>query len=88
MVVAGLLRHFFFHQPARGLKIQHENLCLQQRGLHPLTFAGDIALEQRGQDADRTEQPGCEVCDRNADPHRALAGAPVIDINPPMPWAI
>ena len=45
MVVAGLLRHVLFHQPARGLEIQHENLRLQQRGLHPLAFAGDLALQ-------------------------------------------
>ena len=73
MVVAGLLGHVLFHQPARGLEIQHEDLRLQQRGLHPLAFAGDLALQQRGEDAHGAEQPGGEVGDGNADPHRALA---------------
>jgi len=73
MVVAGLLRNVLFHQPARGLEVQHEDLCLQQRGLHPLTFAGDIALQKRREDADRAKQPGGEVGHGNADPHRTLA---------------
>ena len=33
-----------------------------------------LALEQRDQDAERAEQAGGEVGDRDADPHRALAG--------------
>ncbi len=73
MVVAGLLGDILFHQPARGLEIQHEDLRLQQRGLHPLALAGDVALQQRGEDADGAEQPGGEVGDGNADPHRAFA---------------
>ena len=36
-------------------------------------FAGDFALEQRDQDAERAEQAGAEIGDRNADAHRALA---------------
>ena len=74
MVVAGLLGDILVHQPARGLEIQHEDLRLQQRGLHPLAFAGNLALEQRGQDAHGAEQPRGEVGDGNADPHRAFAG--------------
>ena len=74
MVVAGLLGDVLFHQPARGLEIQHEDLRLQQRGLHPLALAGNVALQQRGEDADGAEQPGGEVGDGDADPHRALAG--------------
>ena len=74
MVVAGLLGDVLFHQPARGLEIQHEDLRLQQRGLHPLALAGDVALQQRGEDAHGAEQPGGEVGHGNADPHRALAG--------------
>ena len=62
--------------------------ALQQRGLHPLGFAGDVALQQRREDANRAEQPGGEIGHRDAYPHRALAGAPVIDIRPPMPCAI
>ena len=45
----------------------------KQRGLHPLAFARDLALQQRGEDADGAEQPGREVRHGNADPHRALA---------------
>ncbi len=57
MVVAGLLRNILFHQPARSLKIQHEDLCLQQRGMHPLAFAGNIALQECCEDADGAERP-------------------------------
>ena len=42
--------------------------------LHPLAFAGNLALEQRGQDAHGAEQARGEVGDGNADPHRAFAG--------------
>ena len=73
MVVAGLLGDFLLHQPARGLEVEHEDLGLQQRGLHPLALARDLALEQRGEDAHGAEQAGGEVGDGNADPHRAFA---------------
>lgn len=73
MVVAGLFGDILFHQPARGLEIQHEDLRLQQRGLHPLALAGDVALQQRRQYAHGAEQAGGEVGDGNADPHRAFA---------------
>ncbi len=56
VIVAGLLRHFLHLQPARRLEVEHEDLRLQQRGGDPLAFAGDLALEQRGQDAERAEQ--------------------------------
>ena len=74
MVVAGLLGDVLFHQPAGGLEIQHEDLRLQERSLHPLALAGDVAFQQRGEDAERAKQPGGEIGDRDADPHRALAG--------------
>ena len=74
MIVAGLLRDVLFHQPARGLEIQHEDLRLQQRGLHPLAFARNLALQQRGEDAHGAEQAGGEIGDGNADPHRPFAG--------------
>ena len=88
MIVAGLLRHFAFDQPARGLEIEHEDLRLQQRGRDLLALAGLLPLEQRDQDAERGEQSGAQVGDRNADAHRPLPGRPVIDISPPMPCAI
>ena len=46
----------------------------KQRGLHPLALAGNVALQKCGEDAKRAEQPGGEVGDGNADPHRTLAG--------------
>src|SRR6185437_9507357 len=56
-----------------GLEIQHEDLGLEKRGLHPLALAGSLALQQRGEDAERAEQPRREVGDGNPDPHRAAA---------------
>src|SRR5262245_34016022 len=56
VVVARLLRHLALHQPARGLEVEHEDLRLQQRGLHPLSLARALALEQRDQHAVRAEQ--------------------------------
>ena len=73
MIVAGLLGDLVRLQPARGLEVEHEDLRLQQRGGDPLPFAGNFALVQRRQNAERAEQPGAEIGDRNADAHRALA---------------
>src|SRR5664279_5715001 len=72
MVVAGLFGDVLSHQPARGLEIQHKNLRLQQRGLHPLAFARNLALQQCGENAGGAEQSRGEVRHGNADPHRAL----------------
>src|ERR1019366_6293470 len=73
MVVAGLPGDVLFHQPARGLKIQHEDLRLQQRSLPPLTYARDLALQKSRENPVGAEQPGREVRHRDADPHRSLA---------------
>jgi hypothetical protein len=35
-----------------------KNLRLQQRGQHPLAFAGDFAFERRGEDAGGAEKAG------------------------------
>lgn len=59
--------------PARGLEIEHEDLGLQQRGLHPLAFAGNIALQEGGEDADRAKKSGSKIGDGDADPHRPAA---------------
>ena len=72
VVVARLLRHLAPHQPARGLEVEHEELRLQQRGLHPLPLARFLALDQRHRDAVGAEDAGAEVGDRDADAHRAL----------------
>ncbi|MGY4334582.1 hypothetical protein ACVWWG_008999 [Bradyrhizobium sp. LB7.2] len=73
VIVAGLFCHVLFHQPARGLEVEHEDLGLQQRSLYPLALARDLALQQRGEDAHGAEQARGEVGDGNADPHRAFA---------------
>ena len=72
MIVAGLPRHFAGHQPARALEIEHENLRLQQRGLHVLALAGFFALQQRRENAERRKQSGAEIGNRDADAHRSL----------------
>ncbi len=72
MIVAGLLGDLALDQIARGLKIEHEDLRLQERGRDVLTLAGLFAFEQRDQNADRRKQAGAEVGDRNADAHRPL----------------
>src|SRR5262245_942414 len=74
MIVAGLLWHLALHQPARRLKVEHEDLRLQERRRDVLAFLRLLALEQRNHDAERAEQPGTEVRDRNPDPHRPLPG--------------
>ena len=89
MVVAGLLRHLMRDQPARRLEVEHRDLRRQQRALDPLALARHLALEQRHQDAHaRQKMPA----DRSATgmPTRTgpWPGRPVIDISPPMPWAI
>ena len=45
-------------QEARRLEIHHRDLRLEQRGLHPLALAGDRALLQRDQRADRPVEAG------------------------------
>ena len=66
--------HVARHQPARGLEIQHGDLRLQQRGLHPLAFAGDLALQQGDERAHGGVVAAGEIGNRHADAHRALAG--------------
>ena len=73
MVVAGLLGDLARHQPARPLEIEHKDLRFEQRGVHPLPLARIFALDQRHNDPLRQQQPGAEVVDRDADPHRPLA---------------
>ena len=60
-------------QPARGLEVEHENLRLQERRGDPLSFAGNFAFEQRGEDAHGAEQAGGKIGHRNAGAHRPLA---------------
>ena len=72
MIVAGLLGHFAADQIARGLEVEHENLRLQQRGLDVLAFVRFLAFEQGDENAERREQSGGKIGDRNADAHRPL----------------
>ena len=51
MIVPGLTGHISVHQPAGGLEIEHEDLCLQKRGLDPLSFASPLPFQKRQHDA-------------------------------------
>ena len=73
MIVAGLLRHFAFHEEARGLEIEHEDLRLQERGRDLLALAGLFPLEEGDEDAERCEQSGAQVGHRNTDAHRPVS---------------
>src|SRR5262249_37972259 len=48
------------------------DLPLKKRGAHPLAFAGDLALQQGDEDAERAENSRAEIRDRNPGAHRAL----------------
>ena len=74
VVVAGLLRDFMLHGPAGRLEVHHRHHGLQQAGMDPAALARALPLQQRHQDAERGVEPGGQVGDRDADPHRALAG--------------
>src|SRR5581483_4442242 len=74
VVVASLAGHLASDQPARRLEVEHRDLRLEQRGVHPLSLAGALTLEQRRHDALRQEHPGAEVVDGDADTPRAAAG--------------
>ena len=45
MIVAGLLGDFTLHQITGGLKVEHENLRLQERGGDLLALFGFLALQ-------------------------------------------
>ena len=72
MIVAGLLRHLALDQIARGLKVEHENLRLQQRRRHRLPLAGFIAIQQSDHNAERSKQSGGQIGDRNTDAIRPV----------------
>ena len=74
MIGARLRRHLMIDQPARRLEVEHRDLRLQQRGVHPLPLAGALALDQREQDPLREIHAGGEVGDRDAHAHRSLPG--------------
>ncbi len=47
-----------------------------------------LAFEQGGENAERAEQSGGQVRDGMPTRTGPWPGRPVIDISPPMPWAI
>ena len=58
MIISSLFRHITIHQVSCGLEIQHKGLCLQQRGLHPLPFAGFHPFKQSDEHGLRGKQTG------------------------------
>ena len=89
MIVAGLPRHLAIDQKAGGLKIEHEDLRLQQRGFDRLALAGRLPLKQRDQDTDaRRTVPALRSATGMPTRTGPCPGRPVIDISPPMPCAI
>ena len=74
MVVAGLLGDFMREEPARGLEVEHRDLCAKQRRLNPLALAGLLALEQGDEDAHRAEDAGGKVGNGNTGANGTLAG--------------
>src|SRR5258708_147165 len=72
MGVAGLRRDLAGDRPARGLEIEHGDLALKERGLHPLPLPRLLAPEQGAEDADGAAQSGRQIGDRDADAHRSL----------------
>src|SRR5712672_2514606 len=74
VIVARLLGDLALDQIARRLEVEHEDLGLQQRCLDVLALARLLALQERGENTHRAGQSGRQVGDRDADPHRPLAG--------------
>ena len=72
VVVPCLGRHLLRDQPPRRLEVQHLDLRLQQRGVHPLPLPRPFPFEQRQQDALRQQHPRRQVRDRDPHPHRPL----------------
>ena len=71
MIVARLPRHILISQPARCLKIEHKNLSLQQRRLHPLSDPDALSFVQRKQRSLGCEYTRTQVGDGDTDPHRS-----------------
>ena len=74
MVVAGLLGHLVPTSQRAAWKSSMKICACSSEVVTHWPFAGLLALEQRDQDAERREQSGAEIGDRNADAHRALPG--------------
>ena len=57
-----------------GVEGEEAHRGLEQRGVHPLAEPGTLALEQRGGDTQRAENPGGEI--EEGDAPRAPADRP------------
>ena len=68
--------HLARHRPARGLEVEHGDLRLQQRGLHPLALARDVALDEGDERTHGGVVAAGQVGDGDADAHRSLARQP------------
>ena len=69
MVVAHLHRNVLVIEVTGALKVHHGDLGMQQGGMNPLPLAGDFALQQSRQDAERRIQAGAHVGHRQAGAH-------------------
>jgi len=88
MVVPALLRHLALHQPARGLEVEHEDLRLQQRGRDVLALLRLLPLRKRTRIPSAQNSPAQRSAIGMPTRTGPLPRRPVIDISPPMPWAI
>ena len=86
MLVAGQRRRLAVHEIIRGVRMHDGEAGLVQRGFQELAKAGSLSLRQRHQDTDRRIEPGGDIHQGNADPHRAALGDPVAAIIPVMAW--
>ena len=69
MVVAHLHGNVLVVEVTGALKVHHGDLRMQQGGMNPLPLAGDFALQQSRQDAQRRIQAGTHVGHRQAGAH-------------------
>ncbi len=74
MLVAGEARRLAVHEVIGGMRMHDRKAGFVQRGLEKLSEAGSLPFRQRHQDADRGVEPGGDVDQGNADPHRAAVG--------------
>ena len=70
MLVAGELRRLAVHEIIRRMRMHDGKAGLVQRGFEKLPEAGFLPFRQRHQNADRRVEPGGDVDQRHADPHR------------------
>src|SRR5262249_4671292 len=74
VAVSFLPRNLALDQVARRLEIEEEYRRFDERRMHPLAFAGALALEEREGDPIGEGQASRNVVDRDSDAHGTLAG--------------